>query len=402
MARMSSLALALTSIVCGAPREEAASQKAAPEKTVQAQTPALEAPAIKLAAEEVVRGLDAPVYLTAPSGDSRLFIVEQPGRIRIVENGKLLPKPFLDIRSKVGYGGERGLLSVAFHPQYRANGFLFVNYTNKHGDTRIERYASSSADKNLAEPASGKLILAIDQPYANHNGGHNLFGPDGMLYIGMGDGGSQGDPHGNGQNRNVLLGKLLRINVDRGDPYAVPSGNPYAKGGGRGEIWAAGLRNPWRFAFDRAAGMLYIADVGQDKYEEINVVPMSAAGVNYGWSTMDGPSCFKVARCVKSGLQQPAYWYTHEGGTCSIIGGFVYRGRRIREIQGQYFYSDYCNSWVRSYTYTSDGTNRSWHQWLDGGLGNIVSFGEDAEGELYICSSNGRVYKIVKSAGAAG
>jgi len=402
MTRLSSLALALTSIVCGAPREEVASQKAAPEKTAQLQTPAFKAPAVKLAAEEVVRGLDAPVYLTAPSGDSRLFIVEQPGRIRIVENGKLLPKPFLDIRSKVGYGGERGLLSVAFHPEYRANGFLFVNYTNKHGDTRIERYSSSAADKNLADPASAKLILAIDQPYANHNGGHNLFGPDGMLYIGMGDGGSQGDPHGNGQNRNVLLGKLLRINVDRGDPYVVPSGNPYAKGGGKGEIWATGLRNPWRFAFDRAGGMLYIADVGQDKYEEINVVPISAAGVNYGWSTMDGPSCFKIPLCVKSGLQQPAHWYSHEGGACSIIGGFVYRGRRIPEIQGQYFYSDYCNSWVRSYTYTSDGTNRSWHQWLDGGLGNIVSFGEDAEGELYICSSNGRVYKIVKSAGTAG
>jgi glucose/arabinose dehydrogenase len=231
MTRLSSLALALTTIVCGAPREEAASQKDAPEKTAQvsastAEPPALKAPAIKLAAEEVARGLDAPVYLTAPSGDSRLFIVEQPGRIRIVENGKLLPKPFLDITSKVGYGGERGLLSVAFHPQYRANGFLFVNYTNKHGDTRIERYSSSSADRNLADPASAKLILAIDQPYSNHNGGHNLFGPDGMLYIGMGDGGSQGDPHGNGKNRNVLLGKLLRIYVDRGDPYVVPSGNP--------------------------------------------------------------------------------------------------------------------------------------------------------------------------------
>lgn len=407
MTRLSSVMLALTSIVCGAPREEAASQKAALEKTAQVQgsalkAPTLEAPAIKLAVQEIARGLDAPVYLTAPSGDSRLFIVEQPGRIMIVENGKLLPKPFLDIRSKVGYGGERGLLSVAFHPQYRANGFLFVNYTNQHGDTRIERYSASAADRDLVDPASAKLILAIDQPYSNHNGGHNLFGPDGMLYIGMGDGGSQGDPHGNGQNRNVLLGKLLRINVDRGDPYVVPSGNPYARGGGRGEIWATGLRNPWRFAFDRAAGMLYIADVGQDKYEEINVVPMSAAGVNYGWNTMDGPSCFKGTSCVKSGLQPPAYWYTHEGGTCSIIGGFVYRGRRIPEIQGQYFYSDYCNSWVRSYTYTSDGTNRSWHQWLDGGLGNIVSFGEDAEGELYICSSNGRVYKIVKSAGAAG
>lgn len=388
MMRMSSLLLALASIVCAGPKDDAPSQK---------MSDILGRP-VGLAVEEVARGLDNPVYLTAPASDLRSFIVEQPGRIRVVENGKLLEKPFLDIRNKVGYGGERGLLSVAFHPQYGANGFLFVNYTDKKGDTRIERYTASS-DKNVADPASAKLILAIDQPYANHNGGLNLFGPDGMLYIGMGDGGSQGDPHGNGQNRNVLLGKLLRINVDRGDPYVVPAGNPYAKGGGRGEIWALGLRNPWRFAFDRVSGLLYIADVGQDKYEEIDIAPMSAAGVNYGWNTMEGTSCYKVPLCATTGLQKPAFSYSHDGGACSIIGGFVYRGRKIPEIQGQYFYSDYCNGWVRSYSYTADGTNRAWHQWLDGGLGSIVSFGEDAQGELYICSSNGRVYRIVRSAG---
>lgn len=387
MTRTASVVLALALVVCTAARDDAPSQKGA-----------MLANPIGLAVEEVARGLDNPVYLTAPASDLRTFIVEQPGRIRVVENGKLLEKPFLDIRSKVDYGGERGLLSVAFHPQYRANGLLFVNYTDKAGNTRIERYTSSS-DKNVADPASAKLILAIDQPHANHNGGLNLFGPDGMLYIGMGDGGSQGDPHGNGQNRNVLLGKLLRINVDRGDPYVVPDANPYAKGGGRGEIWAIGLRNPWRFAFDRVAGLLYIADVGQDKYEEINVAPMAAAGVNYGWNTMEGLSCYRLPLCTKSGLQQPAFAYSHDGGACSIIGGFVYRGRKIPEIQGQYFYSDYCNSWVRSYTYIADGTNRAWHQWLDGGLGNIVSFGEDAQGELYICSSNGRVYRIIKRAG---
>ena len=388
MTRGSSLMLALALIVCAAPRDDAPAQKAADVFVT----------AVGLATEEVARGLDNPVYLTAPAGDPRLFVVEQPGRIRVVENGKSLEKPFLDIRSKVGYGGERGLLSVAFHPQYRSNGFVFVNYTDKHGGTRIERYGPSS-DRNVADPASAKLILAIDQPYANHNGGLNLFGPDGMLYIGMGDGGSQGDPHGNGQNRNVLLGKLLRINVDRGDPYVVPAGNPYAKGGGRGEIWALGLRNPWRFAFDHAAGLLYIADVGQDKYEEIDVSLTTSAGVNYGWNTMEGPSCYRLPLCTKSGLQQPAFAYSHDAGACSIIGGFVYRGRKIPEIQGQYFYSDYCNSWVRSYTYSADATNRAWHQWLDGGLGNIVSFGEDGLGELYICSSNGRVYRIIKSAG---
>lgn len=387
MTRVTPLVLALMSMVCTGSRDDAQSQN------MTEFTPA----AIKLGVEEVARGLDNPVYLTAPVGDPRSFIVEQPGRIRIVENGKLLDRPFLDITGKVGYGGERGLLSVAFSPQYRSNGFLFVNYTDKNGDTRIERY-KASPDKSVADPASAKLILAIDQPYANHNGGLNLFGPDGMLYIGMGDGGSQGDPHGNGQNPNVFLGKLLRINVDRAEPYVVPDGNPYAKSGGRGEVWALGLRNPWRFAFDRVSGLLYIADVGQDKYEEINIVPVSSAGVNYGWNIMEGPSCYRRPLCSKTGLQMPAFSYTHDGGACSIIGGFVYRGRKIPEIQGQYFYSDYCNGWVRSISYNANGRVGASHQWMDGGLGNIVSFGEDAQGELYICSSNGRVYRIVKSA----
>ncbi|HMG12300.1 MAG TPA: PQQ-dependent sugar dehydrogenase, partial [Gemmatimonadaceae bacterium] len=299
--------LALISLVCteGRGKGEAGSVDSAPARTTRESRPA----PIKLAVEEVAGGLDAPVYLTAPPGDPRSFIVEQPGRIRIVENGKLLDKAFLDITRKVGYGGERGLLSVAFSPQYSSSGFFFVNYTDKNGDTRIERY-KSSPDRNVADPASAKLILAIDQPYSNHNGGLNLFGPDGMLYIGMGDGGSQGDPHGNGQNRNVLLGKILRINVDRAEPYVVPDGNPYAKGGGRGEVWALGLRNPWRFAFDRFSGLLYIADVGQDKYEEINVAPMATAGVNYGWNTMEGSSCYRLPLCTKTGLVQPAFAYS--------------------------------------------------------------------------------------------
>jgi glucose/arabinose dehydrogenase len=219
-----------------------------------------------------------------------------------------------------------------------------------------------------------------------------------MLYIGMGDGGSQGDPHGNGQNRNALLGKLLRINVDRGDPYAVPDGNPYAKGGGKGEIWALGLRNPWRFAFDKGPGLLYIADVGQDKYEEMNIVSSATAGVNYGWNVMDGPDCFRNSGCNKAAFQAPAFVYDHSDGNCSIIGGFVYRGRKIPEIAGEYFYSDWCHSWVRSFP-VNNGRVGQRRQWFSGGLGNIVSFGEDAQGELYICSSNGRVYRIIKGPG---
>jgi glucose/arabinose dehydrogenase len=371
----SSLVLVVAAIACGINRGEAQS--------------------ITLSTEVVAQGLNQPVYVTAPGGDERLFIVEQPGRIRIVENGKLVDKPFLDIRNKVGCCDERGLLSVAFHPQYRANGFLFVDYTDKNGDTRVERYSVSPADRNTADPATAKLILTIDQPYANHNGGLNLFGPDGMLYIGMGDGGAQRDPRGNGQNRNVLLGKLLRINVDRGEPYAIPGGNPFAAGGGKPEIWAVGLRNPWRFAFDKTSGFLYIADVGQDRYEELNISPVTAAGVNYGWSTMDGNGCLRNADCSTAGMQTPALVYEHTDGNCSIIGGFVYRGRKIPEIQGQYFYSDYCNSWVKSVSFANGRVGQP-RQWMSRSFGNIVSFGEDAQGELYICSQNGRVYRIIK------
>ena len=399
MFRASWLVLAFGSIVCATPKEDAA--EVAADKPTAGQTSASQPSAsqssndVRLAVEQVASGLDQPVYLTAPAGDPRLFIVEQPGRIRIVENGALLGKPFLDIANKVRSGGEQGLLSVAFHPQYRANGFLVVNYTDNKGDTRIERY-TVSADKNIVDPRSAKLILGVDQRYSNHQGGLNLFGPDGMLYIGMGDGGSQGDPHGNGQSRSVLLGKLLRINVDRGDPYLIPAANPYAKGGGRGEIWALGLRNPWRFAFDRFSGLLYIADVGQDGYEEVNVVPMPNAGVNYGWNLMEGPSCYRSSGCNQAGLQLPALSYSHENSACSIIGGFVYRGEKIPEIKGQYFYSDYCNSWLRSFGF-ADGKVTDRHEWPVGRLGSIVSFGEDSKGELYICTSSGRVYRIVKT-----
>ena len=392
MSWISSKALVLMLVMCAAPKDEApqAQQNFAPAQ----QLAGSQAP-IRLTTEEVAHGLENPVYVTAPIGDDRLFIVEQPGRIRIVQNGRLIERPFLDIRNKVGFGGERGLLSFAFHPRYKTNGFFFVNYTNKSGDTRVERYTVSPGDPSVADPASAKLIIGIDQPYANHNGGHNIFGPDGMLYIGMGDGGSQRDPHGNGQNRNVLLGKILRIDVDRGDPYGVPPNNPYANGGGRREIWALGVRNPWRLAFDSAAGRIYIADVGQDRYEEINIAAATSAGLNYGWNVMDGNECFRNSTCAKSSFTQPALVYEHSDGGCSIIGGFVYRGRRIPEIRGQYFYSDWCKSWLRSITF-DNGRASEPRQWLDGGLGSIVSFGEDGQGELYICSSNGRVYRIIK------
>jgi glucose/arabinose dehydrogenase len=340
----------------------------------------------------VASGLSSPLYLSAPPGDSRLFIVEQPGRIRIVQGGQLLQQPFLDITGRVLDGGERGLLSVAFHPSYATNGFFYVNYTDNNGDTRIERY-TVSADPNVANVNSAKLILGIAQPYSNHNGGLVMFGPDGMLYIGMGDGGSGGDPQNRAQNPDSLLGKLLRIDVDQGDPYVSPPNNPYVGRAGRDEIWAIGLRNPWRFAFDRAAGLLYIADVGQDEWEEVNVEPASLGGVNYGWRIMEGAHCFNPKPCSTTGLVQPAVEYGHANG-CSISGGFVYRGSRAPSLVGQYFYSDYCSGWLRSFSYANGAVTGQTSWSLNVSLGNVLSFGEDAAGEVYVLSAGGSVYRI--------
>ncbi len=348
-------------------------------------------PALRLV--EVASGLQSPVHLTAPAADARLFIVEQPGRIRIVENGQLLATPFLDISPKVSSGGERGLLSVAFHPKYAQNGFLYVNYTDQAGDTRIERYRVS-ANRNVADPASASLVLQVRQPYSNHNGGLVVFGPDGMLYIGMGDGGGGGDPEEAGQDPLKLLGKLLRIDVDAAQPYGMPAGNPYAgQSGGRGEIWAMGMRNPWRFSFDHTAKMLYVADVGQNRLEEVNVVPAGQAGVNYGWDTMEASDCFEPGSgCAREGLTLPVLEYTHDDG-CSITGGFVYRGQAIPGLQGHYLYADYCEGWVRSFRF-ADGQAADARSYPLPDVGNISSFGEDAQRELYLISHRGTVHRI--------
>jgi glucose/arabinose dehydrogenase len=346
-----------------------------------------------LVAEVVAGGLINPVYLTSPPGDARLFVVEQAGRIRIIEAGGLRPTPFLDISSRVLSGGERGLLSMAFHPDYDSNGLFYVDYTDTQGNTRVERYRVS-ADRNRADPNSATLILTVEQPFANHNGGLLMFGPDGMLYVGLGDGGSGGDPFRHAQNLGTLLGSLLRIDVDRAVPYAVPQDNPFVnRPGARGEIWAYGLRNPWRFAFDREGGMLYIADVGQNRWEEINAVPIGAAGVNYGWNILEGSECFNASSCNREGLTLPVLEYPRTGGACSVIGGFVYRGGRIPALRGHYFYSDYCAGFLKSFKLV-DGKAEDHREWNVGNLGQVLSFGEDAAGELYILSANGRVYRL--------
>jgi glucose/arabinose dehydrogenase len=343
---------------------------------------------------EVASGLASPVHVAAPPGDARVFIVEQPGRIRVLEGGALLPTPFLDIVAKVGCCGERGLLSMAFHPRYAETGEFFVNYTDRAGHTRVERYRVSTADRNRADAASAELVIGVDQPFANHNGGQLAFGPDGMLYIGMGDGGSGGDPQGHGQNPRTLLGDLLRLDVDGARPYAIPAGNPFVgRTDARPEIWATGLRNPWRFSFDRTAGLLYVADVGQNQWEEINVVPAAQAGANYGWSVMEGAHCFSPSSgCPQSGLVLPVLEYSHSEG-CSVTGGFVYRGQALPSLRGHYFYADFCQGWIRSFRYAA-GQAADRREWALGSVGNVLSFGEDAAGELYVASAGGRVYRL--------
>jgi len=339
--------------------------------------------------------LDEPVDLKhAGDGSGRLFVIEQPGRIRIVENGELLPDPFLDIEPLVNSrGNEQGLLGLAFHPDYAANGLFFVNYTDVNGDTVVARYAVSADDPSRADPASAKIILQVDQPFPNHNGGDLVFGPDGYLYIGLGDGGSGGDPQGNGQNLNALLGKMLRIDVNHGDPYAIPPDNPFAgRAGARPEIWAYGLRNPWRYSFDRATGDLYIADVGQNAYEEVDFQPAdSRGGENYGWNKYEGFHAYDGG--ATDGLTMPVAEYAHAVGGCSVTGGYVYRGPSLPALNGVYLYSDYCSGQVWALYRTASG-------WENVALLNafflISSFGEDEVGELYLLDhGGGAVYQLV-------
>ena len=342
----------------------------------------------------VSTGLTAPVFLTQPLDDGRVFVVEQPGRIRILRNGMLQPQPVLDLTSRVLYGGERGLLSVAFHPQFATNRSFYVYFTAQpSGDIRIERF-TMTLDHESADPASSKLILTIPHSsQANHNGGLLSFGPDGMLYAGVGDGGGGGDPFLNGQNFNALLGSLLRLDVDHGDPYAIPADNPFVgQANHRGEIWAKGLRNPWRYAFDVPSGNLYIADVGQGAHEEVDVVPASKAGVNYGWNIMEGASCYNATSCNQTGLQLPVIDYGHNPA-CSITGGYVYRGTAIEGLQGHYLYSDYCAGFLKSFRF-DNGTAVDQHDW---GLtsSSVTSFGQDFAGELYLISGNS-IFKIIR------
>ncbi len=342
----------------------------------------------------VTSDLRQPLFLThAGDGSGRLFVVEQVGRVRIYQQGRLLETPFLDVSDLVSFGGERGLLGLAFHPAYRTTGRVFVNYSRESdGATILAEYRVSN-NPDLAKPEA-KILLVVEQPYGNHNGGMVAFGPDGHLYIGMGDGGAGGDPGDRGQQRQELLGKVLRIDVDGGSPYAIPSDNPFVSGGGRPEIFAYGFRNPWRFSFDRQTGRLWAADVGQNAYEEVSLV---RRGGNYGWRIMEGAHCFKPSTgCPTRGLELPAVEYAHSGSRCSITGGYVYRGEEMPGLRGLYVFGDYCSGeifGVQEAEIAGGGVTAHPSVLLDTDL-RISSFGEDERGELYVVDHAGGVYRI--------
>ncbi len=358
--------------------------------------------------EQVITGLDQPVRLVAPEGDSRLFVVERSGRILIFDQQGAELDTFLNISGQTTTFSERGLLGLAFDPFYAMTGRFYINFTNLQGDTRVARYSVSQDNENMADPTTQEIILSVDQTDPNHNGGHMEFGSDNLLYIGLGDGGGGGDTFNRAQNDQLLLGKMLRLDVDVPTGYAIPSDNPFIGQPPRDEIWAKGLRNPWCFSFDKVTGDLYIADVGQSEEEEVDVQPRSSTGgENYGWRLMEGFSCFNpTIDCNDGSLTLPVHTYSHGGSPfrCSISGGYVYRGTAMPFLNGQYFFADYCSNQIWTLNWTESGglgsvTDRTADMTPPGGYFSVASFGQDGLGELYILDvDRGRVYRIIQGA----
>jgi len=366
----------------------------------------------------VANGLSRPVYAGSPRGDDRIFVLEKQGRIRIIQGGAVLPTAFLDIQSSASNGSEQGLLGLAFHPDFASNGLFYVNYTRTNGNTRIARFNVSS-NPNVADRNSEQVLIDQSQPYSNHNGGGIEFGPDGYLYVGFGDGGSGNDPSCNAQKMTTFLGKMLRIDVDGGSPYSVPATNPFVgQAGALPEIFHLGLRNPWRFSFDRLNGDLYIGDVGQDSREEISFAAAGASGVNFGWKVMEGTRCNTSSSCPggtpacnSPTYTNPIYELTHGGfsGPCSIMGGYVYRGCAIPDLQGAYFFADYCDNKIRTFNYSAGGNVTGFldrtNELKPAGLSirSITAFGEDGAGEILIVDYNGgEIFQVIAASTPQG
>jgi len=348
----------------------------------------------------VASGLDSPVDIQFTNdGTSRMFVIEQPGRIRIYQDDQMLPTPFLDIRDRVNsQGNEQGLLGLAFHPRYAENGFFYVCYTDNLKHNVITRFRVS-ADPNEADAASESILISVDDPFPNHNGGVLSFGPDGYLYAGLGDGGSADDPFGNGQNTNTLLGKVLRVDVDHGAPYGIPADNPFVHGEGRPEIWAYGLRNPWRLSFDKVTGDLYIGDVGQDTWEEVDFLPRGApGGVNFGWNYREANHPFRGQPPATLHLTYPVAEYSHAEGGCSVTGGYVYRGG-LPQWNGIYLYGDYCSGKIWGLLHEPGAAYDSgWKSALLFETGaNITTFGQDLRGEVYFANRSGTIYRLTSA-----
>jgi glucose/arabinose dehydrogenase len=343
-------------------------------------------------------GVNRPVCITN-AGDSRLFVVDQAGSVIIIDSaGNINPQPYLDIQDRVIYGGEQGLLGLAFHPQYASNGFFYVNYTGNGDSTHISRFTVSSGNPDVAEAGSEFRLMTIYQPYTNHNGGDIHFGPDGYLYIGMGDGGAAGDPGNRSQNLMEYLGKMLRIDVNQGSPYSIPPTNPFFNSlSALGEIWALGLRNPWRFSFDRLTGDMWIGDVGQGVFEEIDYQPASSSGgENYGWRCYEGNQEYNTTGCAApSAFTFPVHTYPH-GSECSVTGGYVYRGNSSSPFYGHYFFADYCSDRIWTLQNVSG-------EWVSEEFGqfpgnNFSAFGEGADGQLYVAGlSSGSIYLVLEN-----
>lgn len=367
----------------------------------QGEAPVFDPATFDVGLEPVADGFEQPLFVTHANDDSgRLFVVEKGGTIRIIDGDGVVGTPFLDISERVSADGyEQGLLGLAFAPDYAESGYFYVNYTDRAGNSMVSRF-SVSADPHLADAGSEALVLRQDQPYPNHNGGIMLFGPDNYLYIGFGDGGSGGDPMGNGQRLDTWLGKILRIEVDpefvpEGEPYAIPEDNPFVEEEGvLPEIWAYGLRNPWRFSFDRETGDMWIGDVGQGEIEEIDRIPIDAApGQNLGWNVTEGTQCFLEAECDTSAFMLPVLEYTHGDGSCSVTGGYVYRGEEMPDLVGTYLFADYCSGFLRGGGQDASG---AWVMSapIETGM-SISSFGEDASGNVYLTDMSGGVVYLV-------